>query len=329
MADPEATAACRPTGPLAAHPLLRSSDPDEIRSRAVALLNGHSMRLSDRAARLCADIRGVQVAGLRLMAFRYGAGVEIGAPPLDDFVTIHLPVRGGFRLEHLGRSVAAGVDRGAVISAVAPLRMEWSADLVLLVVRLERAALRERWAAVLGEQVDADPVFEPAVDAGSALPGAVRALFGAVEASGPAGLRPTVAAEFERTIGSLLVLEHRHSSSEQLTRHLALPSPRVLRDALAHLDTNPDRAVPVAELARVAGVGERTLLAVFRRHLGTTPAAHSRRIRLDRARRDLLGGGPHASVTRIALDNGFAHAGRFAAAYRARFGEHPSVTLRR
>jgi transcriptional regulator GlxA family with amidase domain len=36
-----------------------------------------------------------------------------------------------------------------------------------------------------------------------------------------------------------------------------------------------------------------------------------------------------ATVARIALDHGFAHPGRFAAAYSGRFGEPPGATLRR
>ena len=53
-----------------------------------------------------------------------------------------------------------------------------------------------------------------------------------------------------------------------------------------------------------------------------------RNLRLDRARQMLMDA-PDMGVTRVALDCGFGHLGKFAAAYRARFGEAPSETARR
>jgi AraC-like DNA-binding protein len=59
--------------------------------------------------------------------------------------------------------------------------------------------------------------------------------------------------------------------------------------------------------------------------------SYVRRRRLEHARDELLSLDPAAGVKVIdvALRHGFTHTGRFAAAYRARFGESPSVTLRR
>jgi transcriptional regulator GlxA family with amidase domain len=55
--------------------------------------------------------------------------------------------------------------------------------------------------------------------------------------------------------------------------------------------------------------------------------------RLDKARQALqsgeVGGAAGAAgVTKVALDNGFSHLGRFARSYHARFGELPSATAR-
>jgi len=52
------------------------------------------------------------------------------------------------------------------------------------------------------------------------------------------------------------------------------------------------------------------------------------RARLHHVRRDLLAARPGARVGDIAAAWGFSHLGRFAAAYRRRFGEPPSATLR-
>lgn len=82
-------------------------------------------------------------------------------------------------------------------------------------------------------------------------------------------------------------------------------------------------------LASVAGVRPRTLEAHFREFLGTTPLGWLRRVRFAKARRELESARANATVTAIALANGFSQLGRFAVEYRAIFGEAPSATLRR
>ena len=55
--------------------------------------------------------------------------------------------------------------------------------------------------------------------------------------------------------------------------------------------------------------------------------AYLKRLRLEEVRRLLLARRDGTSVSRIALDWGFEHLGRFASDYRQAFGETPSQTL--
>ena len=105
--------------------------------------------------------------------------------------------------------------------------------------------------------------------------------------------------------------------------------PYAVRRVLDLVEAEPARAYRLADLARAAGVRPRTLQKQFRRALGKSPHAAIREARLARARQELLRGGSAKSVTAIAGSCGFDHAGRFAADYRARYGETPSATLRR
>ncbi|MCV7021542.1 helix-turn-helix transcriptional regulator [Mycolicibacterium aichiense] len=84
----------------------------------------------------------------------------------------------------------------------------------------------------------------------------------------------------------------------------------------------------MADIAAAINVTPRAVQYMFRRHLDTTPMAYLRRVRLDRAHRDLLAADPaHDTVSAIATRWGFAHTGRFSQVYRAEYGESPSVTL--
>jgi AraC-like DNA-binding protein len=116
--------------------------------------------------------------------------------------------------------------------------------------------------------------------------------------------------------------------SDDQTSQIRHALPASLTRALRWLDDRLDEPVQVETLAMVAGVRPRTLEAHFRLYLKTTPLGWVRRVRLARARQQLLAAGRDDSVTVIAQANGFSQLGRFAAQYRQRFGEYPSQTLR-
>ena len=83
------------------------------------------------------------------------------------------------------------------------------------------------------------------------------------------------------------------------------------------------------DIAAAVGVTPRSVQYMFRRHLGTTPLEYLRRLRLDRAHRDLQAADPSVdTVTAIAGRWGFSHAGRFSIAYKQVYGIKPSRTLR-
>jgi AraC-like DNA-binding protein len=107
------------------------------------------------------------------------------------------------------------------------------------------------------------------------------------------------------------------------------PAPAAIRRAVAFVDAHLDEHVGLARIAEAARMSPRGLQAAFRRELGTTPMAYLRDARLEAAHRDLLAADPSTGLTveAVAARWGFTHRGRFAAAYRDRFGHAPSSTL--
>ncbi|WP_198402502.1 helix-turn-helix domain-containing protein [Rhodobacter sp. CZR27] len=90
-----------------------------------------------------------------------------------------------------------------------------------------------------------------------------------------------------------------------------------------------DEPLSIADLARELDLGMRSLQIAFRKVRGTGPREVLTGIRLKNARHRLMVADATANVTRIALDSGFTHLGRFSEAYRDAFGERPVDTLRR
>jgi transcriptional regulator GlxA family with amidase domain len=105
--------------------------------------------------------------------------------------------------------------------------------------------------------------------------------------------------------------------------------PRMLRLALEFMYENAQYDITIRDIAAAADVTPRAIQYAFREHVNTTPLEYLRRIRLERAHRELVSADPALdTVTSIAGRCGFTHPGRFSSAYKQVFGTEPSRTLR-
>ncbi|WP_432570247.1 helix-turn-helix domain-containing protein [Kineococcus sp. SYSU DK005] len=142
---------------------------------------------------------------------------------------------------------------------------------------------------------------------------------------------PLLAEDLARTVaGAALRTFPNTTMTQQHTPGPGATAPATVRRAVAHLEENAHRPLQLDEVAAAAGTSARALQYGFRQHLGTTPTGYLRRVRLERAHRELQAADPTggASVAAIAARWGFANAGRFASAYREVYGVRPGTTLR-
>jgi AraC-like DNA-binding protein len=128
---------------------------------------------------------------------------------------------------------------------------------------------------------------------------------------------------------SLLIHGHPHNFSDELCRPPAPACRPVVLEAERIFRERATTGTTVSEVAMELGVSVRSLQAGFREARQTTPSAFLRRARLDAAHRAFRLADPTISVTDVALTLGFAHMGRFSAAYKAVYAETPVSTLRR
>lgn len=106
--------------------------------------------------------------------------------------------------------------------------------------------------------------------------------------------------------------------------------PATLRRAIAFIEENAHRDITAADIAAACFTTLRAVQLAFQRHLGTTPMAYLRRVRLEHAHRDLLAADPaRETITTVAYRWGFNGSSRFAAAYRRAYGISPSQALRK
>ena len=113
-------------------------------------------------------------------------------------------------------------------------------------------------------------------------------------------------------------------------RRTRLNSLRVVRACEDHAARARYQGVTLADLCVASGASERWVRHAFHDCYGMSPTSYLRVIALHEVRHALLHGLPgYDTVGRAASEFGFWHLSRFAAQYRALFGESPSTTLGR
>jgi AraC family ethanolamine operon transcriptional activator len=104
---------------------------------------------------------------------------------------------------------------------------------------------------------------------------------------------------------------------------------RLVREADDYVDASGGRPVHISELCSALKVTRRNLHRAFADTLGMGPVAYLRRRRLSAIHSVLKRCDPATiSIGDLAFEYGFPEPGRFAAYYRAHFGERPSETFR-
>jgi AraC-like DNA-binding protein len=256
---------------------------------------------------------------------------ELGAYHVDVPVTGAVTWRQGNGASHTATTSSA-----AVFQPVGDTTLErWSGDSRLLAVKIDQQALENHLALLLDAPVRGPLRLGPTLNlsgaAGASWLNLLRLV--AAESARSGGLlhHPVLGARLREDLitGLLLAADHPYREALHQPRPV-LAAPRTVRRVVELMRAEPERPYTIAELARVAGVSPRSLQLSFRRYLGMPPSEYLRELRLGRVHEQLIQADPaHATVAEIADRVGFTHPGRFAAAYRHRYGVPPSETLRR
>jgi AraC-like DNA-binding protein len=313
---------------------LKTADIDEARAFCRQMFYGplHVRPVGDSAGfSFYGDV--VRLGPITIGEISYGTEILMRTADLETAYHILVPSTGTVQSRHRGRAVTADPTRASVFQPVGDIELRWSGDCRLLSVKVDRTVLERELDAVLDRQVTS-PLPLGASFATGAGPGHTWAALARLlhtELNGTHGLlgRPAMARRWCDMVISGLALTVETPWSQDPATESSARRPRTVKRTLDAMHAEPGRAFTAAELADIAGVGIRVLQESFRRHVGMPPLTYLRRLRLDGVHAELSRGDPRqVSVSEVAYRWGFTHMGRFAGAYRSRFGVPPSQTLR-
>jgi AraC-like DNA-binding protein len=254
----------------------------------------------------------------------------------DQRTTYHLnvPLSGHLDSVHRGEHVTAHSGLAAVYQPQGETAVpRWEAGGRTVFLKIDSSAVDEALRQTLGRETTSSIDFQPAL-ATVTGPGRnwkdMLLLFHS-QLFDPESLlnRPMIGAPLVDSLirGLLLAADHPHRAA-LLSEARELPS-RVIRDAIDIIEAEADTPLTVSSLASRSNISVRSLQEGFRRHVGMSPMAYLREVRLREAHETLLqSDSSTATVASIAHNWGFNNLGRFAAAYSARYQEAPAATLR-
>lgn len=320
------------SGLLARRELCRSGSLDVIRGHLSTLFYPARIEtLTERADLSRSVLSAVRLDSLTIGFLRFGSEALVDPGQLGAY-HVNVPVAGAVASVCGSRETVATVRRAAVFTprehTVLP---RWSADAAVICIKMQKAAVERELEALLGHPVSSDVRFDIALDLGSPAArswlAVLRLLIDELDQPGSLVERSLAyRMHLEKLVISAFLHAQRHDFQAELTDPAPAARPRTVKRVVDLIMADPAANHTVGDLARSAGVSARRLQMAFQETLHTTPTAFQRRLKLERAREDLLAGA--AGVTETAYRWGFGHPGRFAAAYRDTYGECPSETYR-
>ncbi|MFG1992022.1 AraC family transcriptional regulator [Actinoplanes sp. NPDC048988] len=312
---------------------LASSDMDHARQEMARFFAPSGLRLDTAGGfpfRLELDV--ARVGALLTGSYSFTMPLTTAVENIGGY-QVTLATAGTAGVRHNHDEVGVDRHRAAVIGPGRDVTFRHGADFRPLAVVVDEQALHAELSAMLGRPVTHRLVLPPALDVthGPAASWCrlVRLFRDESVAKHSLLEYPLIAERLRYALidGMLLCLPH--NFRDDLDQPPPPAPPRAIRRVTDTVNERPERPFTVAELAAAGHLSVRSLQDGFRRHLGLTPMAYVRQVRLGRAHA-ILKRAAYGEVTVAAVAHrcGFAHLGRFSSEYRARYGESPSDTLR-
>jgi AraC-like DNA-binding protein len=316
---------------LGSHTLFRTRSLDDAREQVARVFCPHELTTVDGTSAVQTVHNRLDLGDIGLNFLDYGVPVDIDPGPLNSFFLVQMPLTGGSTITNGRQTIESNVNLASVPNPTQPLSMRWHATSPHLLVYVARQVAEERLRRLLGHDLIAPLRFELGMDLSTPQARSWRRLVDLACADAEdngLSMMPEARNQLVDLILTGLLMSHEHNYSEALAHGFKPAAPRMVRRAVELFEAEPERQFTVTELAEAAGCSIRSLQEGFSRYVGMSPTEYLRELRLQRVHDELVNSSTDASVGAIAYGQGFTHLGRFAQAYRKRFGELPSQTLR-
>lgn len=318
--------------PLSQFDTYHSTDLDAVRGYVGTIFCPHSLDLAHKNTQIDTRLHHARVAGMSLVYLDYGAPVDIVPGTLDNFYLVQLVLSGRAEVSLDNTVYLAHPGEATIINPTCSTRIRVTDDCRFLSIRLDCARVAQMLALQINRQLDKPLLFHSKLDfcsdKGAVIGRFINHVLAELELQAADSMLPNMNEHYENMLVSALLELQPHNYCDSIAEARSVPAHHYVKKAESFMRENLASMITPDELASVAGVTPRTLCNGFHRYYQTTPMCYLKSLRLERAHECLRKASDGETITRIAMNCGITHLGRFSLEYKQRFGEAPSQTLR-
>ncbi|MBA1245553.1 AraC family transcriptional regulator [Pseudomonas japonica] len=270
-----------------------------------------------------------------LGTMEYGADVRIGVESSDhlDSYSLSLPFAGEQELVYLGNRIQSNRNVGVIVSPFHSQELSMAGDCKKISVLIPRVTMRLALEEILQRPVEIPINFDPVMDGQSGASASwwrLAAHFVSEQECGGALFDQTLfSRDIEASLVRGLILAQNNNYTAEIQECMLGKLPSYLLRAKEFIHANAREDLRLEDIEAAAGVSRFKLFDGFRKHMGMSPMAYLKKLRLSEVRKQLLKGGRGINISTVATEWGFNHLGRFASEYKKLFNEMPSATMHR
>ncbi len=298
------------------------------------LFGEHSIVVGGQdAANFCLTYHAATLKEISFGYFDYRVRVELRNLSADSYY-LFMPTSGSGRFqqgscEHKTSTIGAFIANPKTL-----FNLKLESDSPHLFLRFSPKLVEHQVSKVLGRTLKDSVHFECSFDLSKACSWrwhtAVQLLHEELYSQDSLSHNPLRIDALEEYLAATLLLLQDSNYSTYLQPVGIERSSRTLRLAIKYMQENLCEEITLEEIANDIGISQRSIQKAFRDELHSSPMTYLRDLRLDRIQLEILSSPDRAvKIGSIARKWGVNHYGRFAKAYKDRFGESPSETLDR
>jgi AraC-like DNA-binding protein len=318
---------------LSEYPVARAADADEAHEAVTRTYLPHRFEVLQRDGRVDMQLNAVKLGAITAGYLRFGGEVRLSTHNLHAY-HVNVPLAGTSEQRSGSMEpVLTKPGRGAVFGPGQPADVRWGATCAQLCLMIDKNRVERELELQLGRPLGKPLMFSTAMNLRSPAAQSWLAVLDLFEREvgrdGGIVNYPLAAAHLQNLIVAGLLLAQPHNYTDLLTAPARTAPSAAVRRAVEFIEERPQLPWSSASLAQEAAVSVRALQEGFQRSFDLPPMAYLRQVRLSRVHDELVAADPGTvTITTVAARWGFLHAGRFATAYRLKFGCRPSETLR-
>lgn len=307
-------------------------NPDSVLHFMRSFCGDHDMDLRERRS-LRFEYSGHVKASkeMTLGYLEYGTPVSVHLGTAMEHFSISLPLRGCQTAQVAGERTLSEPGFGLVLSPGRKLVLDLDRECSSIFVTINRELMYRELHRLVCRTIDRPLVFNMKMSVGTPQ---ARSWWRAVEYylnemsnDGSIVGLPGVGADWELSLIRTFLMTQDSNYSDEIAKKISIALPERIARPKRYMEENFFEKICLDAVRRMSGVTPAKFSAEFKDFVGTTPIDYLKKIRLDKARQELLKSYPRRTIASVALDVGFNHIGRFSLEYKKFFGESPKETV--